>query len=100
MTFIYVFIENFFLFFLLQKLTFFEFVSFYFYFAHVNNNNNKIVGQFAEDGSFIGQYVPGKLQPPVSPPSAHMTPMQSSKQQLPNGNGNIGHSSGAIATYV
>ncbi|XP_068158953.1 neuroglian isoform X1 [Drosophila tropicalis] len=24
-------------------------------------------GQFTEDGSFIGQYVPGKLQPPVSP---------------------------------
>lgn len=25
------------------------------------------IGQFTEDGSFIGQYVPGKLQPPVSP---------------------------------
>ncbi|CRL00919.1 CLUMA_CG014272, isoform A [Clunio marinus] len=24
-------------------------------------------GQFTEDGSFIGQYVPGKLNPPVSP---------------------------------
>ncbi len=23
--------------------------------------------QFTEDGSFIGQYVPGKLNPPVSP---------------------------------
>lgn len=27
--------------------------------------------QFTEDGSFIGQYVPGKLNPPVSPHSIH-----------------------------
>lgn len=63
--------------------------------------NKNEVGQFAEDGSFIGQYVPGKLQPPVSPPSTHqMQSLSSSKQQLPNGSGNIGNSSGAIATYV
>lgn len=60
-------------------------------------------GQFAEDGSFIGQYVPGKLQPPVSPPTPHnMSPHQlqtvSSKSQTqPNGTGT---NSGAIATYV
>ncbi|XP_031628790.1 neuroglian-like isoform X2 [Contarinia nasturtii] len=61
------------------------------------------VGQFAEDGSFIGQYVPGKLNPPVSPPtphSSHQLQTVSSKPQLPNGNGNIGPNSGAIATYV
>lgn len=58
------------------------------------------VGQFAEDGSFIGQYVPGKLQPPVSPPSVHQLQTVSSKQQTPNSNGNIGHNSGTIATYV
>lgn len=28
-------------------------------------------GQFTEDGSFIGQYVPGKLNPPVSPQPIH-----------------------------
>lgn len=32
-----------------------------------------IGGQFAEDGSFIGQYVPGKLNPPVSPQPIHHT---------------------------
>lgn len=33
---------------------------------------HSFAGQFTEDGSFIGQYVPGKLQPPVSPlPIAH-----------------------------
>lgn len=53
--------------------------SFYFYFW----------GQFTEDGSFIGQYVPGKLQPPVSPqPTAH------SQSQLPPQGTN------AVATYV
>lgn len=73
----------------------------YLYFVFVKN----ILGQFAEDGSFIGQYVPGKLQPPVSPPTPHnMSPHQlqtvSSKQQSQsNGNG-IGSNSGAIATYV
>ena len=30
--------------------------------------------QFTEDGSFIGQYVPGKLNPPVSPHSIHQQP--------------------------
>jgi hypothetical protein len=30
-------------------------------------------GQFAEDGSFIGQYIPGKLNPPVSPQPIHHT---------------------------
>uniref|UniRef100_A0A7G3AQB4 Putative secreted protein n=2 Tax=Lutzomyia longipalpis TaxID=7200 RepID=A0A7G3AQB4_LUTLO len=43
-------------------------------------------GQFTEDGSFIGQYVPGKLQPPVSPqPIPHNPP--------PTQGGNV-------ATYV
>lgn len=55
------------------------------------------LGQFAEDGSFIGQYVPGKLQPPVSPPSVHQLSTVS-KQQQPNGS--AGPNSGAIATYV
>lgn len=67
---------------------FFHFIHFY------------LVGQFAEDGSFIGQYVPGKLQPPVSPPSTHQLQTVSSKSQLPNGNGNVAPNSGAIATYV
>jgi len=58
------------------------------------------VGQFAEDGSFIGQYVPGKLQPPVSPPSTHQLQTVSSKPQLPNGNGNVAPNNAAIATYV
>lgn len=75
-------------------------MKFFCYFSHIYE-----VGQFAEDGSFIGQYVPGKLNPPVSPPSTHSNHQLqtvSSKQQLPNGNGNgnIGPNSGAIATYV
>lgn len=45
-----------------------------------------LAGQFTEDGSFIGQYVPGKLQPPVSPqPIPHNPP--------PTQGGNV-------ATYV
>lgn len=34
------------------------------------------LGQFTEDGSFIGQYVPGKPQQPVSPQPvpAHQPP--------------------------
>ena len=33
--------------------------------------------QFTEDGSFIGQYVPGKLNPPVSPQPTHHAPLPS-----------------------
>lgn len=48
-------------------------------------------GQFTEDGSFIGQYVPGKLQPPVSPqPVAHNQPIPQTSSQGTN----------AVATYV
>lgn len=49
-------------------------------------------GQFTEDGSFIGQYVPGR--PPVS---AHSTPQNPSLQGGANatGGGNAG-----MATYV
>ncbi|XP_017136257.1 neuroglian isoform X1 [Drosophila miranda] len=38
-------------------------------------------GQFTEDGSFIGQYVPGKLQPPVSPQPLNSS--ASAHQQAP-----------------
>ncbi|KAJ6640245.1 Neuroglian [Pseudolycoriella hygida] len=35
------------------------------------------LGQFTEDGSFIGQYVPGKPQQPVSPqPTPHNSTQQ------------------------
>lgn len=35
--------------------------------THSRSLSSALSGQFTEDGSFIGQYVPGKLQPPVSP---------------------------------
>lgn len=44
-------------------------------------------GQFTEDGSFIGQYVPGKINPPISPQPIH------NPGQQPSG-------SGSVATYV
>lgn len=53
--------------------------------ATTNTDSIIIGGQFAEDGSFIGQYIPGKLNPPVSPQPTHHT--------------QAGTSSGA-ATYV
>lgn len=40
-------------------------------------------GQFTEDGSFIGQYVPGKLQPPVSPQPLNNT-ASAHQQQSPS----------------
>lgn len=51
-------------------------------------------GQFTEDGSFIGQYVPGR--PPVS---AHSTPQNPSLQ---GGGGGAGANAtgGNVATYV
>lgn len=51
-------------------------------------------GQFTEDGSFIGQYVPGRLQPPVSP-----QPIMHGAAGAP---GMMNHSSnsGGAATYV
>lgn len=63
-------------------------------------HSSPFAGQFTEDGSFIGQYVPGKLQPPVSPPmpimhshpSATMAPAAA-----PPGNMN---NSNSAATYV
>lgn len=45
-------------------------------------------GQFTEDGSFIGQYVPGKINPPISP-----QPIHHPTGQQPSG-------SGSVATYV
>jgi hypothetical protein len=39
-----------------------------------NSTFMSIAGQFTEDGSFIGQYVPGKLNPPVSPQQHHTQP--------------------------
>ncbi|XP_062139817.1 neuroglian isoform X1 [Drosophila sulfurigaster albostrigata] len=73
-------------------------------------------GQFTEDGSFIGQYVPGKLQPPVSPQplnntaAAHQQPQQQQpqqqQQQQPAGGpqgaaaGEGAGSTAAVATYV
>lgn len=44
-------------------------------------------GQFTEDGSFIGQYVPGKPQQPVSP---QPTPHNSTQQP----------GASSVATYV
>lgn len=44
-------------------------------------------GQFTEDGSFIGQYVPGKLQPPVSPQPLTSNPAHQT-------------GSSSVATYV
>lgn len=52
-------------------------------------------GQFTEDGSFIGQYVPGKLQPPVSPPTPHIPSSISSSNTQQQGS-----NSAAVATYV
>lgn len=49
-------------------------------------------GQFTEDGSFIGQYVPGR--PPVS---AHSTPQNPSLQGGANG---AGGGNAGMATYV
>ncbi|KAM7349143.1 neuroglian isoform 1-T6 [Cochliomyia hominivorax] len=62
-------------------------------------------GQFTEDGSFIGQYVPGKLQPPVSPqpvnntPAGH-TPTAPSAPTQQNATGNNANATAAVATYV
>lgn len=61
------------------------------------------IGQFTEDGSFIGQYVPGKLQPPVSPPTPHNFPTNLAtvtKQSQPAINSANASSSAAVATYV
>lgn len=55
-------------------------------------------GQFTEDGSFIGQYVPGKLQPPVSPlPIAHSS---QGGGAAPSPTGAPGMHSNSAATYV
>lgn len=62
-----------------------------------------LTGQFTEDGSFIGQYVPGKLQQPVSPITPHNIPLHlstvSQKPLSPNSSGN-GSNTAAVATYV
>lgn len=83
--------------------------------------SSALSGQFTEDGSFIGQYVPGKLQPPVSPQPLNNTAL--AHQQSPSqpaagvaaGAGSSGGSGGsggvgggtssaantaAVATYV
>lgn len=62
-------------------------------------------GQFTEDGSFIGQYVPGKLQPPVSPqpvnntPASHTATAPSAPAQQ-NTAVNTANTTAAVATYV
>lgn len=62
-------------------------------------NHNFSVGQFAEDGSFIGQYIPGK--PPVSPPTPHNINLSTvAKPSLPANGSGAGNSSAAVATYV
>lgn len=55
--------------------------------AQLFNIRLRFLGQFTEDGSFIGQYVPGKPQQPVSP---QPTPHNSTQQP----------GASSVATYV
>lgn len=52
-------------------------------------------GQFTEDGSFIGQYVPGKLQPPVSPQPLNNTASAHQQQQQSPSQPAVGVTAGA-----
>ncbi|XP_036318841.1 neuroglian isoform X1 [Rhagoletis pomonella] len=58
--------------------------------------------QFTEDGSFIGQYVPGKLQPPVSPQPINNTPAAHQSPTAPPAptQGTSTSNTAAVATYV
>lgn len=63
-------------------------------------NHNLFPGQFTEDGSFIGQYVPGKLQPPVSPLPIMHSQQNPAAVAAPVAGGASGMNSSSAATYV
>ncbi|XP_017473034.1 PREDICTED: uncharacterized protein LOC108364004 [Rhagoletis zephyria] len=63
---------------------------------------SNFAAQFTEDGSFIGQYVPGKLQPPVSPQPINNTPAAHQSPTAPPAptQGTTTSNTAAVATYV
>ncbi|KAL7744872.1 hypothetical protein ACLKA6_007155 [Drosophila palustris] len=68
--------------------------------ANMDAKDFDLICQFTEDGSFIGQYVPGKLQPPVSPQPVNNTAashqQQQQQQQLAAGGAAVGGGAAAV----